>query len=95
MTPKARPMRVDAACECTRFASGALFLCQLHAPIPYTLTVRGHREARAHGEKMKQWDAIKDSLVASEKARSVLLRAAHREGRKIERRVRRLKVVPA
>jgi hypothetical protein len=81
-------IRVDVACECTRIGY-ALFLCQVHAPIPYTLTDRGHRDARRHGENMKQWDAIKDSVVESEKARQLLLRGAIHAGRTIEARERR------
>jgi hypothetical protein len=42
-----------AECECGRIGY-ALFLCQEHAPIPYTLTVKGIRGAR----KMRQWDVI-------------------------------------
>lgn len=81
-------IRVDVACECTRIGY-ALFLCQIHAPIPYTLTEKGHRDARRHGENMKQWDAIKDGLVLSEQARRAGLREARAAGRRIEARVRR------
>jgi len=77
-----------AACECARIGY-MLILCQEHAPIPYVLTPLGHRDARAHGENMKQWDAIKDSLVVSEKNRQHLHRAALNAGREIEGRVRR------
>jgi hypothetical protein len=42
-----------ADCECGRVGY-MLILCQIHAPIPYTLTPRGEREAR----KMSQWDVI-------------------------------------
>jgi hypothetical protein len=42
-----------APCECGRVGY-ALHLCQEHAPIPYTLSTRGQREAR----KLRQWDVI-------------------------------------
>jgi hypothetical protein len=48
-------------CDCGRVNGGyALFLCHEHAPIPYELTERGHREAR----KLRQWDAIEATLTA-------------------------------
>lgn len=56
MTTKERGL---ADCECGRVGY-MLILCQEHAPIPYTLTVCGAREAR----KMRQWDAIFETLEA-------------------------------
>ena len=71
-------------CTCVRVGY-ALYLCQAHAPIPYELTDRGRRDVR----HMRQWDAIKDGLVESNRARAALTRAANRAGRSIEARVKR------
>ena len=78
----------DKACICGRVGdSYALLLCTVDAPIPYTLTVRGKREAR----KMLQWDAIGETLrlrqVNAEQAKQRREQLA--EGRRIEARVRR------
>ena len=52
MTTKPEP-RGMAECTCARIGY-ALFLCQEHAPIPYTVTVKGRREV----DHLKQWDVI-------------------------------------
>jgi len=71
-------------CLCARIGY-MLILCEEHAPIPYELTPRGHREVG----RMRQWDAIKDSVTESAKARAAITRAAMLDGRKVEARVRR------
>lgn len=71
-------------CGCGRNGY-VLVLCAEHAPIPYELTDRGKREV----SRMRQWDAIKDTVVASTAARRALDAADRRAGRKIEARARR------
>lgn len=72
-------------CTCTRIGTYAVFVCQNCTPIPFTVTDRGRRDVGG----MRQWDAIKDSVTESHRARQTLTRAAMDEGRKIERRVKR------
>jgi len=56
MTTRKEPAGL-AGCACGRIGY-MLILCQEHAPIPYVLTTKGAREAR----KMRQWDAIFETL---------------------------------
>lgn len=61
--PKGMAPTVLRECLCARIGY-ALLLCEEHAPIPFQLTDRGRRDAR----RMKQWDAIFDTLVERQAA---------------------------
>jgi hypothetical protein len=85
MTARQRTIADD--CFCGRVGDDyTLLLCKVDAPIPYVLTPRGRRDAA----NIKQWDVIGPLLEAGRKRAQAERRAALAEGRKIERRVKRV-----